>query len=91
MDKNNKATISMVLGIISVVLAWFGYGAIAGVATGIVAIVLAIQCKKEGFESGQRTAGFVLGIIGTILSGVLFVACVACVACAAGLSSMSSY
>ena len=76
-----KATAALVLGIISVALAWFGYSAIAGLVCGIIALVLGIQIRKagqaEGFEiSGNAKAGFVLGIIGVILNAVMFVACV---------------
>lgn len=76
-----KATAALVLGIISVALAWFGYSAIVGLVCGIIALVLGIQIRKagqaEGFElTGNAKAGFVLGIIGVILNAVMFVACV---------------
>jgi hypothetical protein len=76
-----KATAALVLGIISVALAWFGYSAIAGLACGIIALILGIQIKKaaqaEGFEvSGNAKAGYVLGIIGVILNAIMFVTCV---------------
>lgn len=76
-----KATAALVLGIISVALAWFGYSAIAGLICGIIALVLGVQLRKaaqaEGFElNGNAKAGFVLGIIGTILNAVMFVTCV---------------
>ena len=41
-NSKGKAIASLVCGIVSVVLAWFGYGAIAGLAAGIVAIVLGV-------------------------------------------------
>ncbi len=76
-----KATAALVLGIISVALAWFGYSAIAGLACGIIALVLSIQIRKaaqaEGFEvNGNAKAGYVLGIIGVILNAITFVTCV---------------
>ncbi|MCD8331939.1 MAG: hypothetical protein LUB63_05350 [Oscillospiraceae bacterium] len=88
MDENNNmnndvpgkgaATGSLVCGIISVVIAWFGWGAIAGIVVGIIGLVMATNAKKAGFDSGMRTAGFVLSLIGLILSAVVFVSCVAC-------------
>ncbi|HMM32569.1 MAG TPA: DUF4190 domain-containing protein [Clostridia bacterium] len=95
-----KATAALVLGIISVGLAWFGYSAIVGLVCGIVALVLGIQLRKaaqaEGFElNGNAKAGFVLGIIGTILNAVMFVTCVlvlgALGAAAGGLSQYYNY
>ncbi len=78
-----KATASLVLGIVAVVLGWFGFFAIAGLVCGIIGLVMSIGVRKaaqaEGFElSGSAKAGFVLSIIGVILCGVLFIACVAC-------------
>ncbi len=80
----SKATAALVLGIISVALSFlssFFYPAIAGLACGIIALVLGIQIKKagqtEGFEvSGNAKAGYVLGIIGVILNAIMFVMCV---------------
>ena len=88
------AIASMVCGIISVVFCWFGYFAIVALALGIVAIILSVKAGKEapnGQRPGMATAGLVLGIIGVVLSGIIFacalVACgsVGCAACAAGL------
>ena len=69
----------MVLGIISVVLWFFGYSALVSVVLGIIGLVLAGSAKKAGFEGGIRTAGFVLSLIGLIGGALVFVACVACV------------
>lgn len=81
---------SLVLGIISLVfvilpflwpLAWIG-----GV-TGIVGLVLGILARKKlkaaGQPTGSATAGFVMSIIGTVLSAIIYIACVAMVASAA--------
>ena len=73
------ATASMVLGIISVVLWFFGYSALVSVVLVIIGLVLAGSAKKAGFEGGIRTAGFVLSLIGLIGGALVFVACVACV------------
>lgn len=68
----------MVLGIIAVVLWFFGYTSIVSVILGIVGLVCAGNAKKAGFMGGLRTAGFVLSLIGLIGGGIAFVACVAC-------------
>ena len=85
MEENNNipgkgaATASLVLGIISVVLWFFGYSALVSVILGIVRLILAGNAKKAGFNGGIRTAGFVLSLIGLIGGAIFFVACVACV------------
>ena len=85
MEENNNipgkgaATASLVLGIISVVLWFFGYSALVSVILGIVGLILAGNAKKAGFNGGIRTAGFVLSLIGLIGAAIFFVACVACV------------
>ena len=72
------AVASLVLGIIAVVLWFFGYTSIVSVILGIVGLVCAGNEKKAGFMGGLRTAGFVLSLIGLIGGGIAFVACVAC-------------
>lgn len=80
-NSKGKAIASLICGIVSVVLAWFGYGAIAGLAAGIVAIVLGVGVRKLNDENKNfATAGLITGIIGVVLSGILLV----CVICAAG-------
>lgn len=83
-----QAIASLVLGIISVVLWWFGYSAIVSVILGVIGLVLAGNAKKAGFVGGMRTAGFVLSLIGLIGGAFFLVACVACAGAlaAAGLS-----
>lgn len=84
MENDNKipgkgaATASMVLGIISVVLWFFGYSALVSVILGIVGLILAGNAKKAGFVGGMQTAGFVLSLIGLIGGAIFFVACVVC-------------
>ncbi len=75
----NAAIASMVLGIISVALWFFGYSSIVSVVLGIVGLVLASSSKKAGYSDGIRTAGFVLSLIGLIGGVIFFVACVACI------------
>lgn len=59
-----------------------------GLILGIVAIVLAVNAKKNGFEDGMQKAGLILGIIGTVLCGITFVACALCAGVLAAASSM---
>ncbi|MCR4962818.1 MAG: DUF4190 domain-containing protein [Firmicutes bacterium] len=76
----NAAIASMVLGIISIVLWFFGFTAIISVILGIIGLILAGKSKKAGYHDGIRTAGFVLSLIGLIGGAVFFVSCVACTA-----------
>lgn len=81
-----KQIASLVCGILSLIWAWASYGAIAGIALGIVAVVLSSGVKNAGAENGMSKAGFICGLIGTILSAVMLVvwiACAGCVVCAA--------
>lgn len=75
-QKSTKATASLVLGIIACALpVVLGiYGSIIGVVCGIISIIMGVKAKKET-TSGIATAGFILGIIGTVLSGLVFIAC----------------
>ena len=79
MPGKNLAIGSLVCGILSLVLTFFGYGALVGLILGIVAIILSVNAKKQGYTEGMQKAGLVLGIIGTILCGITFVACALCV------------
>lgn len=71
------AVASLVLGIVSVVISFFGLFWI-GLITSIIGLVLGIKARKTA-PSGMATAGFVLSIIGLVLSGIMLVACVGCV------------
>ena len=97
MDENNNnqvvpgkgaATASMVLGIIAVVLWFFGVTAIGSVVLGIIGLILAGNAKKAGFNCGIRTAGLVLSLIGLIGGGLVFVACIACAGVIGGAAAL---
>lgn len=87
MDENNtqmpvhqngsNGTASLVLGIISLCLVWFGYSALVGFILSLIGLVLANSGKKKGDTNCQ--AGFVLSIIGLVLNSLSFIACVLCV------------
>lgn len=69
---HNQALASLILGIASCVLIFFGAFAFLGVASGIVGIVMANKAKAAGNEEGIRKAGFVTSIIGTVVSALVF-------------------
>ena len=89
---HGAAVASLVLGIIAVVLWFFGYSALVSVILGIVGLILSGNAKKEGFTGGMQTAGFVLSLIGLIGGAIFFVACIACAGAigSAGASSVIS-
>ncbi len=74
------AIASLVLGIISLVCIFFGTYAFLGSICGIVGLILSIVSKNQGFKGGIRTAGFVLNLIGVIITVLVTIACVACFA-----------
>lgn len=80
--KKGLAIAGLILGIASLCTAWFGYGALAGIACGIIGIILSVLAKKSytaiGQKSGMATAGLILSIIGLVLSIIMFIACVIC-------------
>ncbi|MFV0411696.1 MAG: hypothetical protein ACK5L3_00320 [Oscillospiraceae bacterium] len=77
---NGKATASLVLGIISLVLFWAGYAAILALGCGVAGIILGMQARKEMPEgtAGTATTGMILSIIGAALSAIVFLGCVVC-------------
>ena len=83
----NLAIASLVLGIIAIVLWFFGYSAIGSVLCGIIGLVCASNAKKQGFSGGLQTAGFVLSLIGLIVGGIVFLSCIACYGAAAGIAT----
>lgn len=88
---HGKAIASLVLGIIGIVLWFFGYSAILSLILGIIGLVLSIQAKKEGNNESLRMGGFVVCLISTIIGGIIFVSCVACLACGMTVSGLTSW
>ena len=84
---NGAAIASLVLGILSLVCAFFGYGAIVGLIFGIVGTVLGAKARKEA-QTGIATGGFVCSIIGTVLSAAMLVCAIVCVGSLATLGTM---
>ena len=68
--QNGKSTVSLVLGIISLLGLCFP---IVGIVCGIIAIVLSNMAKKEGAVDGKLKAGLILGIIGIVLGVVMWI------------------
>ena len=79
-QKNNgKSVASLVLGIIGVVVGFFGGWAWIGAILGIIGLILGVMGKKEA-PSSMATAGIVLSIIAIALGLIVTIACYACVA-----------
>lgn len=90
MDKNynNYATGSLVVGIVAIVLWFFGITSLLSVVLGIVGICLAGKAKYNGVESGVRTGGLVTSIIGLIGGAISFVATVLLVSVFTSIASV---
>ena len=74
-DDHGRAVASLVLGIVSIVCYLFSViGGVIGLACGIIAIILGNKVRKNG-PNGLATAGFVCGIVGTVLCALMVVAC----------------
>jgi len=79
------AVASLVLGIISLVIAVFGGAASLGwigSICGIIAIILGAIAKKDPEKKKQATAGLVCGIIALCWGIIATIACVACLGAA---------
>ena len=74
---SGSATASLVLGILSLICVFFGYGAILGLVLGIIGVALGAKARKES-QTGMATAGFVCSLIGLILCAIGLVCVVAC-------------
>lgn len=83
----NKAVASLVLGILSIVFIWGGFSAFVSLILSVIGLILASSAKKDGFDEGIRTAGFVTSLIG-LIGGLL--ALLACVACVGALGAVTS-
>ncbi len=86
---NGGAVASLVLGILSLICAFFGYGAFLGLVFGIIGTVLGAKARKTS-QTGLATGGFVCSLIGLIFSAVGLVCAIACVGALGTLSAASS-
>lgn len=75
------AIASMVLGIISLVFVFSGFGSFIGFILGIIAVVLGAvaKSKKPPVNKGSATAGFIMGLISLIFGLIITISCVACI------------
>lgn len=48
-----QATASMILGIVTLVCIFFGYGALLGIITGIIGLILGIKSKNKRHQEWQ--------------------------------------
>lgn len=78
------AIASLILGIISLVLSFFGLGMVS-VFTAIIGIILGILGRKDPEKKGMATAGLVCSIIALVIGVIMWIACAAIVGGAAAL------
>lgn len=80
---------SLVLGIISLILAFFGgyVGQWVGAVLALIGIILGVQGRKIPEQHGLATGGMVCSIIGFIFCIIVVIACAGVVG---GLSSMAN-
>ena len=76
-EGKRSATTSLVLGILALVLPI----PIVGLILGICGLVAASNARRNGYDEGLRTAGFVCSLIGTLLN--VITSCVVCASCMA--------
>ena len=71
-----KAVASLVLGILSLVLAVFGFGfRWMSIVLGLLGIIFGALGRKCVEKKGMATAGLVMSIIGALIGILLYVAC----------------
>lgn len=70
-ESNPRATVSLVLGILGIVLALLSDR--VGAVTGSVAIVLAVVARRQDERRGTALAGMITGAVAVVLGVVLIV------------------
>lgn len=83
-----KSIAAMVLGIVTMVLLCTCWGSFLGLVTGPVALCLGLSARRQADRGelggrGQAVAGFVMGIVGTVLSVLIVVGLVVAIVMAA--------
>ena len=80
-----KAVAGLVLGIVALVLAWWGYTSLIALPAAIVGLVLSVSggkaLKAAGQPAGVAKAGLVIGIIAVVLTAITFFTCGLCAVC----------
>lgn len=90
-SSNGKAIGSLVCGIISVTcfLGLSIYTNVIGLILGIIAIALGNRARRA-YPSGIATAGFICGIVGTVLCSLITASCLCGLALFSNLVSTAS-
>ncbi len=74
------AVAALVLGIVSLVFTIIPGLQFIGAIVGLIGIILGVlgrkKAKADNQPTGTATAGFVMSIIGTVLSAIMYIACV---------------
>lgn len=68
-NTNGSAITSLVLGIVGIILCMFPY---IGTTINVIGLVFGIRANKTS-KSGVGTAGFVLSLVGLVLSVLIFI------------------
>ncbi len=80
--------VSLILGIVSIVFCFIN--PIIALICGIVGLILGVMARKR-LPSGMATAGFILSLIGLIISVIMFIAVAACLGTAlVGLGALGA-
>ncbi len=87
-NKSTFAVVSLVLGIVAIIFAFVFWP--VGLVCGIIGLVLGSKAKKQA-PSEMATAGWILSLIGLILSVILIIVAIACAGAllAAGMTAAS--
>ena len=93
----SKSKCGLTLGIVALVCALLGcVGPLSGTVSlilvfasfplALVGLILSVvggkELKAQGAASGAATAGLVIGIVATVICGILFISCGLCAVCA---------
>ncbi|MCR5154588.1 MAG: hypothetical protein K6B75_07065 [Lachnospiraceae bacterium] len=71
MSGKDKATVSMVLGVLGLILAVTGLGFVISVILGIIGLCYASMAKKDGYTGNERTMGFIFSLLALILGVIV--------------------
>jgi hypothetical protein len=95
---HGKAIASLVLGIVALVCAWLGWGALVAIAASIVGIIFAVGVRKNpeaAADHGLALGGLICSIIALVPATIGFIACTLCAgvlgAGAAALPNLEEY
>lgn len=77
-QRTNYATTALVLGIVALVLSFYGGTGIISIGCGIAGIIFSSKSKQMEGPNSMATAGLVLSIISLVLGTIGFLSCVAC-------------